>query len=56
MEKVEGSGSAMWQLQNGHEDVKYRIGNLVNSTVITMYCVGWVLDSWGGYFLSYVIV
>lgn len=48
MEKVEALGSTMWQLQSSHEDIKYRIGNLVNNIEITVYCVRWVLDSWGG--------
>ena len=54
VEKVKGLRSTNWQLQNSHEDVKYSIGDRVNSIVITMYGVKWVLVLWGDHFVSYI--
>ena len=36
--------STDWLLQNGHESVKYSVGNIVSDIVITMYGVRWVLE------------
>ena len=41
-------GSTNWSLQNGHEDVKHSIGNIVNNIIITMHGLRWVLDLLGG--------
>ena len=43
-EKAKGSRSADWQLQNGHGDVKYSLGNMVSNTVVTVCGAGWVLE------------
>ena len=40
--KVKGLRITNWQLQNSQGDVKCRIGNTVNSILITMYGVRWV--------------
>lgn len=49
MEKVKGSGSPDGSLQNGHGDVKYHVGNAVDS-VLTVGSDGYQAD-WGEHFL-----
>ena len=44
VKKVKGLRRTNWQLQNSHRDVKYSIGNIVNSIVITMYGARQVLE------------
>ena len=36
--KGEGIRSTNWQSQNSHRDIKYSIENIVNDTVITVWC------------------
>ena len=56
VKKVKELRSTDWWLQNSHGDVKYSIGNIVNSTVITTYGASWVLEkSWGTVFVKYII-
>ena len=38
VKQVEGLRSTNWQLQNSHGDVKYRLGFIINNTVITVWC------------------
>ena len=45
---MKGLRSTDWQLQNGHGDVKYSIGNLVNNIIMTMYCARWIQELLGG--------
>ena len=42
-EKVKGLRTTNW-LQNGPEDVKYSMRNIVNNVVITMHNARWVLE------------
>ena len=42
--KKKGLRSTDWQSQNGHGDVKYSTGNIVNNTVIATHGVRRVLD------------
>ena len=48
VKKLKGLRSTNWQLQNSGEDVKCSIGSIVNSVIIIMYGVRWVLDLSGG--------
>ena len=45
---VKGLRSTNWQLQKNHRDVKYSIGNIVNTVVITMCGAKCVLEISGG--------
>ena len=47
MKKGEEIRSTNWLLQNGHGDVKYSIGNIVNNNVTTKDGVRWVQDLLG---------
>ena len=47
MKKLKGLRSRNVYLQNSHGDVKYSIGNVVNSIVIMMYDVRWLLNLLG---------
>ena len=42
MKKFKGLRSTNWLLQNSLGDVKYGIGNIVNSILISMRGVRWV--------------
>ena len=54
--KVRGLRSTNWQLQNSHGDVKYSIGNIVNSIVITVWCQVGTGNIGGGPLGKYMIV
>ena len=47
VKKAKGLRSTNWLLQNSHGDVKYRIRNIVNNIVLSMYGVRWVVDLLG---------
>ena len=55
--KVNGLRNTNWYIQNSHGDTKYRIGNIVNIIVITMYGARWVLKTPGEeYSVNYTTV
>ena len=55
MKKVKGLRRTIWLLQNSHGDIKYSIGNIVNSMLITMHGVRWVQDLQDDHSISYIM-
>ena len=55
MKKVKGLRRTIWLLQNSHGDIKYSIGNIVNSMLITMHGVRWVRDLQDDHSISYIM-
>ena len=53
---LKGLESTNWQLQNGHRDVKYSTGNIVDNIVITVYGARWLLNLRGYHFANYINV
>ena len=54
MKKVKGLRSTNWMFQNSHGDVKYKMGNIVNNSVITVVSDGCEI-CWDEHLESYVM-
>ena len=56
MKKGKGLRSTNWQLQNSHGDIKYSLGNIVNTIVMTIHGIRCIQDLLGGHLVRYINV